>query len=280
MDHYMPKMDGIEAVKIIRSLGYTHPIIALTANALVGQAEMFMKNGFDGFISKPIDIRQLNASLNKLIRDKYPHEVVEAARQQAVKINEIKTAALKEQSATGPELAALFVRDAEKAIATISSTIANKFRRGNDLRQYAINVHSMKSALANIGENDLSAVALKLEQAGRAEDMAIITSETPAFLESLRAVVEKNRPKEDDVKDEGADWDEAYLGQKLADLQAACVAYDKKTAKAISVELKQKTWPHEVKELLNAISENLLHSDFEEAAKLAKDFLQPPVVLS
>jgi signal transduction histidine kinase/CheY-like chemotaxis protein len=273
MDHYMPKMDGIETVKIIRSLGYTQPIVALTANALVGQAEMFMENGFDGFISKPIDIRQLNISLNKLIRDKYPPEVLEAARQQAAKITEIKTAALKEQSASGPELAALFVRDAEKAIAMISSTIANTFRRSNDVRQYTISVHSMKSALANIGENELSAVAFKLEQAGRVEDMAVIMSETPAFLESLRTVVEKNKPKKDDEKGDVTDWDKAYLGQKLADLQVACAAYDKNTAKAISVELKQKSWPHEVKELLNTISEYLLHSDFEEAAKVAKEFL-------
>jgi CheY-like chemotaxis protein len=41
---------------------------------------MFMENGFDGFISKPIDIRQLNLTLNKLIRDRYPAETVEAAR--------------------------------------------------------------------------------------------------------------------------------------------------------------------------------------------------------
>jgi len=77
MDHMMPKMDGIETVKIIRGMGYTHPIIALTANALTGQAEMFMENGFDGFISKPIDIRQLNLSLNKFIRDKRPGQAAE-----------------------------------------------------------------------------------------------------------------------------------------------------------------------------------------------------------
>ena len=272
MDHYMPKMDGIEAVKIIRGLGYTAPIVALTANALVGMAEMFMENGFDGFISKPIDIRQLNASLNRLIRDKYPPEVLEAARRQAAIINETRTAALKEQSPSGPELLAIFARDAEKAIANLKTIISHSFRRTDDFRQYVINVHSMKSALANIGETELSAAALKLEQAGRSENTSVIESETPAFLESLRAVVEKNRPKEDDDKEEVVDWDEAYLAQKLTDLQAACAVYDKKTAKEISVELRQKAWPHKVKELLNNISECLLHSDFEEAAKLAKDF--------
>jgi CheY-like chemotaxis protein len=80
MDHLMPEMDGMETTKIIRSLGYTYPIVALTANALAGQAELFLKNGFDEFISKPVDIRQLNSTLNRLVRDRYPVETVEAAR--------------------------------------------------------------------------------------------------------------------------------------------------------------------------------------------------------
>ncbi|MDR0456734.1 MAG: response regulator [Treponema sp.] len=80
MDHFIPKMNGIETTKIIRKLGYTQPIVALTANVLTGQAEMFLANGFDEFIPKPIDTRQLNAVLNRLIRDRYPAETVEAAR--------------------------------------------------------------------------------------------------------------------------------------------------------------------------------------------------------
>jgi len=77
MDHFMPKMDGIQATKIIRDIGYQKPIVALTANAMIGQAEMFVENVFDGFISKPIDIRELNASLNKFVRDRYMSQVVE-----------------------------------------------------------------------------------------------------------------------------------------------------------------------------------------------------------
>jgi CheY-like chemotaxis protein/nitrogen-specific signal transduction histidine kinase len=70
MDHMMPVMDGIEAIKELRKIGYKSPIIALTANAVVGQQDIFISNGFDGYISKPIDIRQLNDALNKYIRDK------------------------------------------------------------------------------------------------------------------------------------------------------------------------------------------------------------------
>jgi CheY-like chemotaxis protein len=62
-------MDGIETTKALRELGYTGVIIALTANALVGNEEMFKRNGFDGYIPKPIDVMQLDAVLNKYIRD-------------------------------------------------------------------------------------------------------------------------------------------------------------------------------------------------------------------
>jgi signal transduction histidine kinase/DNA-binding response OmpR family regulator len=274
MDHYMPKMDGIEATKIIRGLGYTRPIVALTANALAGQAEMFMENGFDGFISKPIDIRQLNVSLNKLVRDMYPPEVVEAARQQAFKFNMDKLAARKAQSASNQELAAIFTRDAEKVLAKLKSIHTYAYRRIDDIRLFVINVHAMKSALANIGEIELSAIALKLEQAGRAEDIPVLMSVTPVFLEALSEVIEKNKPKEDDgdAVEDDSEYIRAYLKEKLLAIQKACEEYDEKTADMALDELRQTKLPHSVRELLDNIAGHLLHSDFEEAANLARDY--------
>jgi CheY-like chemotaxis protein len=71
MDYMMPQMDGVEATKILRASGYTRPIVALSANALNEQVAMFLANGFDDFIAKPIDAQQIDALLNKLIRDKH-----------------------------------------------------------------------------------------------------------------------------------------------------------------------------------------------------------------
>jgi CheY-like chemotaxis protein len=272
MDHFMPGMDGMEAVKIIRSLGYTNPIIALTANALVGQANVFLENGFDGFISKPIDIRQLDASLNKQIRDKYPPETVEAARR--LMINLAKSAAEKVQPSSDKELAAMFVRDAEKAFARLKAIYANAFRRNVDIRQYIIDVHSMKSVLANIGETELSGAAFKLEQAGRVEDIRIMMDKTPAFLEALSKVIEKNKPKEEAGGDEveESEEDRMYLSEKLLAIQSACEQYDEVAAYKALTELEQTKWPRLVKKMLDTISEFLLHSDFEEAAKLVRDY--------
>ena len=71
MDHMMPQMDGIETTQKLRESGYNGSIVALTANALVGNSEMFLQNGFDGFISKPIDSSQLDSILNEFVRDKH-----------------------------------------------------------------------------------------------------------------------------------------------------------------------------------------------------------------
>ncbi|MDR0878304.1 MAG: response regulator, partial [Treponema sp.] len=73
MDHMMPKMDGIETTKRLREAGYTKPIVALTANAIAGNDKMFKENGFDDFISKPIDIDQIQSVLNKFVRDAHKY---------------------------------------------------------------------------------------------------------------------------------------------------------------------------------------------------------------
>jgi CheY-like chemotaxis protein len=75
MDHMMPDMDGIEAVRIIRNeIGSSYArqiaIVALTANAVEGNREMLLERGFNDFISKPIDIKRLDVVLNQWIRDK------------------------------------------------------------------------------------------------------------------------------------------------------------------------------------------------------------------
>ena len=71
MDHMMPGMDGIETTRAIRALGTDYaasvPIVALTANALVGNDKMFADNGFQDFLSKPIEIEKLDEVLHKWV---------------------------------------------------------------------------------------------------------------------------------------------------------------------------------------------------------------------
>jgi len=199
MDHMMPKMDGIEATKILREMGYNGNIIALTANAIVGQSEMFMKNGFNGFISKPIDIRQLNAALNKMIRDKQPFEVIDAARRQkADKKPDQKTP----QPQPPPHSAVLqakeiFVRDAERAVSRLETIYKNE--------------------------------APKSEQAGQDRAIDMIITEIPKFIEALRKGSEKLKAG---VK--GGEPENEDIGslEKLQILHKAYKERDKQSGKA------------------------------------------------
>jgi CheY-like chemotaxis protein len=73
MDHMMPGLNGIEAACAIRELNTEYakniPIIALTANAIQGTEDMFYANGFQAFLSKPINIMQLDSIIQKWIKE-------------------------------------------------------------------------------------------------------------------------------------------------------------------------------------------------------------------
>ncbi|MDR0322537.1 MAG: response regulator [Treponema sp.] len=196
MDHMMPGMDGIETVKIIRSMNYTRPIVALTANAIVGQEEMFLANGFDDYLSKPIDIHRLDILLNKMIRDKQPPEVIEAVHR---KTGSHSSKKIHLQILTNPRLVKIFVRDLEKAVLTLEEIYKNKFRRDADTQMYIITVHGMKSALAAAGKTELSAFALELEKAGKVKDTAKMICETPQFIAGLRELIKEITPREEAV---------------------------------------------------------------------------------
>ncbi|MDR0322294.1 MAG: transporter substrate-binding domain-containing protein [Treponema sp.] len=72
MDHMMPEMDGVEAVKLIRALGTEYakniPIIALTANTVAGNEQMFLENGFNAYLPKPFNAMSLDVVVQKWIK--------------------------------------------------------------------------------------------------------------------------------------------------------------------------------------------------------------------
>jgi PAS domain S-box-containing protein len=197
MDHMMPRMNGIEATKIMREMGYNNPVVALTANAVSGSAEIFLDSGFDAYISKPIDVRELNSLLNRFIRDKQPPEVVESMRLEMWQKKSAELPELAKRILSNERLTNAVIRDIENAISVLDELLLNQDNLSDsDMELYITIVHGMKSALANIGEAKLSSIAHEFEQAGKNRHMAAIISETPEFIESLRMVVEKIRPAE------------------------------------------------------------------------------------
>ncbi|MCL2442037.1 MAG: transporter substrate-binding domain-containing protein [Treponema sp.] len=262
MDHMMPKMNGLEAVKIIREMGYTSPIIALTANVISGQEEMFLSNGFSGFVAKPIDSRELDLLLAHFIRDKEPLKIVEEARreQYGKEISEVKK---------------YFVLDAENAVSELNKIISNLPELSNEeIELYIITVHGMKSALANINENTLSGIAFKLEQAGQNRNISVITNKTPAFINALRTLIEKYKSAETNNAAEISPDDMIFLHEKLNDIITAGETFEVRAVKSALAELNQKTWPRELNDMIKEVSLNLLRGDFKKVISVSQMILK------
>ena len=68
LDDMMPKMSGIDTLKKLRKIkGFNIPVVALTANAITGMKEKYLKDGFDGYLAKPIEKGELIKVLNELL---------------------------------------------------------------------------------------------------------------------------------------------------------------------------------------------------------------------
>jgi len=281
MDHMMPIMDGIETAKILRGMGYTHSIVALTANVLAGQAGKFLASGFDDFISKPINFRQLDTVLNRFIRDKQPPEILEIARREAkthkVSLSEERAAL----SAITSNFIELFVRDVQRFLVLLEEFVKKSCPR-DELRMYVITMHGLHSTLMNIRQESLSVIASELEQKGRDGDIEYIASQTPLFIKALISFIEEVtllEKKRDNARVGDADEDKKFLCETLLVIKTACEEYDKSTAEEALSELKKVIWPQLVHELLGTISRYLLHSDFDEAADAVGQYLAGPFLL-
>ena len=178
MDHMMPEMNGLEATQALRSMGYTKPIVALTANALIGQAEMFLQSGFDSFLSKPIQTVHLNATLLKYVRDIQPLHVLEAARKESEKRGDIEGYLDKEIVTLRKE----FVRGQKNVVKEIRQAIST-----GDLESAQRLAHTTKSLAGLIREGKLSLAAERVEHGFK--DKKVSIADIVAFENELTKVV-------------------------------------------------------------------------------------------
>jgi len=162
MDQMMPEMNGMEATAIIRQMNYTHPIVALTADALVGQAEKFLQNGFDGFLSKPIQTVHLNALLHKFVKDAHPEAATELPPSKTNQtVNEYFDNFM-ETSGINDKIRRDLMRNRKNIMREVDDALA-----ANDLKTAHRLIHTLKGLVGTIGEKNLFDLAEKTEMAFR-----------------------------------------------------------------------------------------------------------------
>lgn len=198
MDHMMPMMDGIEAVKIIRrdcGENGTYPtIVALTANAMEGMRERFLDCGFQDFIPKPLERKELNQLLMRWIPKERRQQLGDTAdtspplTPQSFRIEGIDLKIALEyfsgDEAGFIELLELYYTDGKRKIGHLHGFSQS------DLTRYQVEVHGLKSASANIGAMEVSNLARGQENAAAQGDTKFITEGLPRLLTEYETLLD------------------------------------------------------------------------------------------
>ena len=198
MDHMMPVMDGIEAAEIIRrdcgENGTAPAIIALTANAMSGMRERFLEKGFQDFIAKPLDRRELGQLLARWVPEERQQQAqagdappaatdLSAFRIEGIDIDAASRYYVGDEAGF-EELLELYYMDGCRKRELLRELA------GSDIARYQVEVHGLKSASANIGAMDVSNMARAQENAASAGDTEFIARQFPNLMEHYEALLE------------------------------------------------------------------------------------------
>ncbi len=231
MDHMMPEMDGVETLHHIRYKVGTYfqkvPIIALTANAVAGTREMFLKEGFNDFLEKPVERSVLERVLKRhLPKDKivYTEDIRygEQVNRRTIQITDYSSV---DEVTAGEELlpglgqlemefgpmgidvrkGVLYCNGVEGYLTVLQGycdesdelgALAGKLYEQEDWKNYVIAVHGIKGAMRSIGATPVSEIARKLEFAGKEGRIDYIHEHHPELMEvyhNLFAVLRENK---------------------------------------------------------------------------------------
>jgi signal transduction histidine kinase/CheY-like chemotaxis protein len=233
MDHMMPEMDGMEATRIIREeIGTDYakniPIIACTANAIVGSKDMFLDNGFQGFLPKPIDISALNHILKHWVRNRDHKEDDEITSDITTrdlgdsntrddsesddKDTTLNTKPFSEHQEITPtrptpvdipgldetvclELFNNDVNDYIKFITFFAENTSTKIQSieavtADTLHDYAVVVHGIKGSCTWIGAYDVGRKAEELEKAALGGNLNTVLEKNPDFIKDTTTLIE------------------------------------------------------------------------------------------
>jgi signal transduction histidine kinase/CheY-like chemotaxis protein/HPt (histidine-containing phosphotransfer) domain-containing protein len=279
MDHMMPQMDGVQATAIIREMGKQDPyyrnlpIIALTANAIFGQREMFLNNGIDDFLAKPIEMSKLNAILEQWIPREKQIKIVNPERQEIagmVGLPEIKGIDVKvglQNTGGSPEaylwILSVFCRDAEERIAKVKEAAD-----AGDLPLYTTLVHALKSACRSIGALSCGDLAAKLEEAGNNRNEPAISHKTGEFLSELRSLTDSIQAILEQDAGEKKSSDTAGLTSiQLEILKEALLNMDITMVNKLITEYTSKSPDKKTRDFIADIEQHILLFEYDRAVE-------------
>lgn len=205
LDHMMPVMDGVETLHAIRSLegnpSVDTPVIALTANAVAGAREFYLEEGFQDYLTKPIDAEKFETMLIQYLPSNVVYLTKEENGDGADAENENEISLLESKLSgigfnirnglkyMGNDMALygrvlqdfhLILKEKEDAL--------RGFLKKRDMPGYAIIVHSLKGNARNVGADDLADEAFELEKMSKAGQLEDVEVRSPILFNLMKSM--------------------------------------------------------------------------------------------
>ncbi len=293
MDHMMPVMDGIEATKCIRELEdiyyQTLPIIALTANAVKDDRDMFFKVGMNDFISKPIDFKEICACIKQwLPKEKIQGKTADSSEDKANSAENITEPDEEDKiisiiadtldteagiaSVGSKKLYIELLGDYYKLIDLKSNKIEKCLSDGM-IRDFTIEVHALKNTSRMIGDMSLSEQFKLLEQLGNDENVEKLNELTPDVMVKYRGLKSILEPfaKMQEVSKETVDNE--VIITALTNLYKAIDAFDIDAADEEMSKIRGYKFPFDVTKELSELEAYVADIAMEEIMNLSQDLI-------
>ncbi len=201
LDHLMPQMDGIETLhKLQEEDGFNTPVVATTANALIGADQMYLREGFADYLSKPMEQKEIFRVLGRFLSGYQKRRTTADATAEETKVPEAEVAhndlssflAGLEAEGIHTEEAMRFMGNDEQQYAEIlqlfvedsarKSESLSGFLKEENWKEYGILVHALKGNMRSLGADELADMAFALEKAAKAADDIFVKAHHEEFM--------------------------------------------------------------------------------------------------
>ena len=285
LDFRMPEMDGIETLEAMKAMSETEnlnlktPVICLTANAIVGARDTYIKAGFDDYLTKPVDYERLEKMMiNYLPEDKIT--IVKGDEEEEPDSDLNLPGWLMDVEGLDPELGVRNCGSEESYMETLrifNETIEatadeiENYWKHDQWDNYTTKVHALKSSARIIGATQLSENARYMESCGNEGRVDEILKYTPPLLQEYRGFVKKlkklNNETETEKKEEISQDQLQDAYQSLVEL-AEVMDYD--SAMFIVKSMEDLMLPPEEKDRIRSLKAAVSNLEWDKVKELLK----------
>jgi CheY-like chemotaxis protein len=285
IDHMMPEMDGVETLKHLRESGANTetPAVALTANAVSGARQMYLQSGFTDYLSKPVDGKRLERMICRLVsEDKIIHASEDETSGGSNEADENLPDWLKEIDDIDKEAGLSNCGGAEEYLSVLdvfhktadakAKEIKDYYDR-DDLEDYTIKVHALKSSARIIGAEELSDLARRLEEAGNSKDKEFIDKNTDKLLSMYHALDDELSSMDGDDEDRPV-ISEKELNEAYQTIYEVAQSMDYELMDDVLKSIREYSLAEEDEDRIRAVELKFTELDWDGICEIVKDAIR------